>query len=430
MAIAFSSITGYFTDLGVTHTLIREGTKPNPDMPRLLGGALKLRLLFAMGSTIISIILITSLYHGNHTLRMVVLLISIPIIWGNALLGIGTVYFQVIQNMKYTALIRCINGSITALILISAMFFNWSIIFLSLAYGLSSLISGVMSVTMVIKRIPTIGGWHSGLLDGIWSFTFGGIFILSLPQLGPIILERVTSLTEVGNFTAAYRIPAVLYTIPGVLATACYPQLFHHGARDLEQHFRLSVNETKWMSMLAIGIALPFALYSHVVIHTLFGDKWSNSTTHTLSLLAWMVALQGINYPLADALATKGLQFRRMSVLAIATTIGVFSYFFLGSHFGAWGAAISAIIIEFCLLFGYTISNPTGWKLLWHSLIPPLRYLIPVIILLWVLKSITHLQFLGAILTPILYIALLYLMDKDVRQMFNKFIHRKANIDI
>ena len=47
-----------------------------------------------------------------------------------------------------------------------------------------------------------------------------------LPQLGPIILEKVSTYNQVGFFGAASKIPAVLYQIPGVIAAAFYPRLF------------------------------------------------------------------------------------------------------------------------------------------------------------------------------------------------------------
>ena len=46
-----------------------------------------------------------------------------------------------------------------------------------------------------------------------------------LPQLGPIILEKVSTYNQVGFFGAASKIPAVLYQIPGVIAAAFYPRL-------------------------------------------------------------------------------------------------------------------------------------------------------------------------------------------------------------
>lgn len=49
-----------------------------------------------------------------------------------------------------------------------------------------------------------------------------------LPQLGPIILEKVSTYNQVGFFGAASKIPAVLYQIP-VIAAAFYPRLFAFG---------------------------------------------------------------------------------------------------------------------------------------------------------------------------------------------------------
>ncbi len=53
------------------------------------------------------------------------------------------------------------------------------------------------------------------------------LLLCFLPQLGPIILEKVSTYEQVGFFGAASKIPAVLYQIPGVIAAAFYPKIIY-----------------------------------------------------------------------------------------------------------------------------------------------------------------------------------------------------------
>ena len=85
-------------------------------------------------------------------------------------------------------------------------------------YGVSSLVTGVIAFIMTIRYTKVHKGWDKGILDQLLIFTINGIIIMLLPQLGPIILEKVSTYNQVGFFGVASKIPAVLYQIPGVIA--------------------------------------------------------------------------------------------------------------------------------------------------------------------------------------------------------------------
>lgn len=414
VGLAFGAVAGYFTDLGLTHTLIREGTKPNSDIKSLLGGAFKLRILFAATTTVVSVFLIYLLY-SDPVLRSIVYFIVLPTIWGGALQGVGVAYFQMIEEMQYVAFIRILSGAATTLFLLTGVYLGWPVQPLALGYGLSSLVGGIISTGMVMRRVPSIKGFHTGLLNGLFAFTVGGLVAMLLPQMGPLVLERVATLQEVGYFSAVYRIPGLLYQIPGTLAAAFYPRLFRVGAVNPIEHVKLSGRELKFMSIIGGGLALPFALYPDVVIRILFGTDWVEGGSQILAILVWVVVLQSINYPLADALTTKGLQARRTAVLIVAGLLGILSYITLGSRLGALGGAVAAMIVEGVLFLGYTISNPQGWCILKIGLPGSLTALfLTFFIILFLKPLITH-AWLGIILTFFLYTALIITIDDDVK---------------
>lgn len=225
----------------------------------------------------------------------------------------------------------------------------------------------------------------------------------------------VGALQEVGYFSAVYRIPGLLYRIPGTLAAAFYPRLFRVGAVNPIEHVKLSGRELKFMSIIGGGLALPFALYPDVVIRILFGTDWVEGGSQILAILVWVVVLQSINYPLADALTTKGLQARRTAVLIVAGLLGILSYITLGSRLGALGGAVAAMIVEGVLFLGYTISNPQGWCILKIGLPGSLTALfLTFFIILFLKPLITH-AWLGIILTFFLYTALIITIDDDVK---------------
>ncbi|MCL6576377.1 MAG: oligosaccharide flippase family protein [Kyrpidia sp.] len=363
VALAFSVVTGYFTDLGLSHTFIRDGTKPGADLGRLLAGFFKIRLLFGLGTAVVSVAVVQSLY-PDPGMRRVLYWVVMPTILGAAFQGVGAVYFQVVQKMQYTALIRAVAGLLSAGALFLGMALRWPLDFLAPIYGLAAVAGGLLSLWLVGHRVSFFSGWDRSLLRGLGSFTLGGLVIMLLNQMGPLVLERVTDLVAVGYFAAAFRIPSVLYQIPGVLAEAYYPQLFAHGnRRDEDAHLRLNVLELKMMSALGVMMALPFLLYPAWWIHLLFGPRWADAAP-ALTILSWMVFMQSINYPLADALTTKGMQSRRTAVLVAVLVVGAAAYAVLGARWGSTGGALAALVVECLSMIGFVLMNPTGWRLL------------------------------------------------------------------
>lgn len=368
VSLAFAAVAGYFTDLGLTHTLMREATKMGSNLSVLMSSFLKIRLFLALLTGLICFILFEFLY-TDHYIKGILNWVVIPTIVGAALQGVGAAYFQVIEKMQYTAIIRTIAGILTAISLFLGIIFDWSLTLIAPVYGLSNVLAGLVSIVIVIKRIDIFTGWDKNILKGMFSFTVSGFAIMLIPQLGPIILERVSSFEEVGYFSVAYRIPSVLYQIPGIVAVAFYPILFRFGnQRDFENHLKLNTLQMKVMSFLGILMALPFLLFSEWWTMLLFGEEWLLAST-SLSIMSIIVILQGISYPIADALTTTGLQSKRMRVLVFGLLISIICYLVLGSHYGDRGGAISAAITELSLLLGFLFSYPSGKVLLLRGIL-------------------------------------------------------------
>jgi len=367
VTLAIAAVTGYFTDLGLTHTLMREATKSNANLSVLMSIFFKLRIFFAFITCLISLIIFEAIYTDVY-FKNILYWVVFPTIWGAALQGVGAAYFQVIEKMHTTALIRTIAGLTTSFALILGMIFNWPLAIIGPTYGAANILAGIFSILFVTKNINIFKGWDKAILSGLLSFTFSGFVIMLLPQLGPIILERVSTLKEVGYFSVAYRIPTVLYQLPGIIAVAFYPILFRYGnSGHLDEHLKLNTIQLKIMSFLGIAMSIPFLLFSEWWTLFLFGNEWLEASK-TLSILAIIVILQGISYPIADALTTTGLQARRMKVLLIGLFVGVPLYCLLGLNFGSIGGATAAVIIEAIILIGFVIRYPKGLILISRGL--------------------------------------------------------------
>jgi O-antigen/teichoic acid export membrane protein len=413
VALAFAAVAGYFTDLGLTHTLMREATKPGANLPVLMSSFFRIRLFFAFITAVLSVFIFETVY-PEPTLKLIMYWVVLPTIVGAALQGVGAAYYQVIEKMHLTAIIRTIAGLSTSIALILGMIFDWPLLIIGPIYGFANVLAGVVSIIIVVKSVSILKGWDKSILNGLISFMLSGLTIMLLPQLGPIILEKVSSLKEVGYYSAAYRIPAVLYQIPGIVAAAFYPVLFRYGNENkLEQHISLNIVQLKVMSFLGIIMALPFLLFSSWWISILFGFEWIDSSS-TLAVLSLIVLIQAISYPIADALTTTGSQNKRMIILLSGLFLSIPLYFYLGKSYGSIGGAIAAISTELFLLLGFTLIYKKGLVLLYKGFSKNAIAFAITLILSNSLQVFIH-PLVGTIVAVVIFVMASLLLDKELR---------------
>jgi len=414
VALALLGVAGYFTDLGLTPVMIREGTKPGANFPQLLSGTLRLRLLFA-GVTTLVMVLVAWFYYPSSTVRLVILVVVIPGIWAGVFRGIGAGYFQMVQEMHYVALINTIATLAGAGMFLLAVLARWPLSILALGYGLSAIVGGALGILLVRRRVTLGIGRYPGLTAGLHAFALGGGLGLLLPQLGPLLLPHAAGLEETGYFTAAYRVPGVLLAVPGVIATAFYPQLFAYGNTDLQRHRTLSIRQIRLMGLLGFLLAVPISFHARWIAAVLFGASWVDQTGKAMSVLAWIVALESINWPLADALTTQGLQARRTGVQAVAAVVGAASYFALGRTLGAIGAAGAALVVEAILCLGFLLLNPATNAIMKKALLPVIAKAPVIVFFAFGVTRALGSGWLGFVLTALASGLAVWVVDREMR---------------
>ncbi|MDA2357505.1 oligosaccharide flippase family protein [Bacillus cereus] len=422
-ALAISAVICYFTDAGLTHTFMREGTRSDANISVLISSYLRIRLILAIVISVLFAIF-AQFFYPDAYLRAMVYWVVLPTMFGATLQGVGMAYFQVTERMQFTAIISVLQGVTAAAALLLGMSFQWSLMMVAAMYGVSSLVTGVIAFIMTIRYTQVHKGWDKGILDQLLIFTINGIIIMLLPQLGPIILEKVSTYNQVGFFGAASKIPAVLYQIPGVIAAAFYPRLFAFGnEKNIEEHRKLSSFELKLMSFLGMGISIPFIADPSFWIVSLLGEEYAPAG-NALAILAFMVILQSINYPLADNLTTIGQQWKRATTMTIGLVVAIIGYIVLGSKYGMMGAAAAAILTEITLLIGFTLFIRKGMQLLVKGIIfNSLAFIISYGIYRIALIDLPPLVALT--LTGILYGMIGIVIDPQIRGFVLGFIKQK-----
>ncbi len=360
IALAFSVIVVFFTDAGIGQTTIREGTKKNSDLASIMYSYIKVRIGLSIVIAICSVVFILISYQNEPEKKYAILALTLPTILGGAMQSIGTIYFQIVEKMKKILFINVASSLGMSLVLIMGVYFNFNIVLLCFSYGFANVIVGIYSIFLVTREIKITKKMNPMIFDQLLIFAMNGIIVMLIPQVGPLILDKILTTKELGYYAAAFKIPSVLYQFPGVIAMAFYPRLFHLGnEKNYEEHRAMSGFELKSMSILGGILALPLIVSPKFWIVKLLTEDMAPAVPG-LVFLSYLIFLQALKYPLADFLTTVGRQKGRTIVMFIGLLTSISLYIFLGLNFGLVGGALAPVIAEIVIILGCILLIPKG----------------------------------------------------------------------
>ncbi|KMY52401.1 oligosaccharide flippase family protein [Peribacillus loiseleuriae] len=427
VALALAMIMHFFTDLGVSNTFLREGSKKE-DLSTTLSSYIKIRVVCLLLAFIVFSIGIHVFYQELQILFMMYSLL-IPMVIGLTMQSIGITYFQLIERMQFIASIKIFSAIVLIISTTLCMIFKVEVHLAAFLYGFSYVGGGIYSLYLLYKKaeVKWKSSFQKQLLTNLSPFLISGLFIMLTPQLGPLVLERTLPLTLVGLFAVAYRIPSALYQVPGVIAGAFFPLLFKHYNRgELEVHTRLNILQMKMMSFIGMCMTISLFYLAGYLVAILFGDEW-HSAVQPLKILAAIIVLQGFNIAIADGLTTRGLQNRRTITQFITISIGLVSFYYLSITYGVEGAAFAVLIMEIVSFIGYILAHPKRKTVLTTVIIPYGSYFSISFILVHYL--LFKYPFIAILSTIIFVSAMIFLFDKTIQAFIVNFIKKKKQPD-
>ncbi|MGG3449609.1 oligosaccharide flippase family protein [Domibacillus aminovorans] len=428
IALAFSLIMGYFTDVGMSVTMLREGSKKGISLSTVISSYIKIRLVLLGVTFVGGFFFIQLLYQDQPELMQTMYYLIFPMVIGLTMQSISVTYFQLVEEMQYSGLIRMCSAVFLVISISLGMFFSLKPTIIALLYGCSYLFAGMGGMYLTSKRVEIRfkSAFHKDLLKNMLSFIISGLLIVILPQLGPLVLEKTLTLKQVGFFAVAYRIPSALYQIPGVLAGAFYPVLFKsYNSKGGSEHLQLNILQLKMMALTGMAMTVPLYYMPEIIIHSLFGEKWLFASS-ALQILSFMLVLQSINVALADGLTTKALQTRRTIVQAVAVAGGIGFYTFFSRQYGVEGAAFAGIAVEILSFAGFWLLNPKRGEIAKKVLLP---YISTFIILLAVITHFLSAQPISAVALHLLCLLIIIGVDPELARKLISFINQKKNFE-
>jgi len=171
-------------------------------------------------------------------------------------------------------------------------------------------------------------------------------------NVGMILLGRLRGVEEVGTFTAAYRVIAVLVAVVGTVSGVLYPRFSQLFAADPEG-FGAAVGRTRKYSLaLGLPLGLTISALAQPIIVLLFGPEFAAAGA-SLRLLAWVIPLFCLSSPLSSAMLAMGAERTWLWLLGAATGVVIGGGWLLIPPLGHRGMA--AALLASAVFLGATV---------------------------------------------------------------------------
>ncbi len=347
-ALSFIELFMILSDLGLTKIIVRDVARNTKDSGKLLGSLGTIKVCYS----IVTFLLIgLALYASNYPIDV----IKITFIFGfrslfDSFYGFFASVIKGHQQMKFIPPFD-IGG---ILITVSAGFvvlnLDMDILVVALVFMCSSFIKmSSLFILLLAKFCKPI--FQLNFLE-LFSyakraipFGLGSIFVRIFTRIDTVMLSKLTTMTIVGYYNAAYNIILVLLFLPGAFNEAIYPVMSRFFSTSERDHQKIFERSFKYSMLMGIPMATGIFVLADKFILLFYGSKYSFSIVN-LQILCWVLALSFGNFIFTTTLNSANREKHVTFAVFVCSIVNIILNIFFIPRWEHIGASVATVITE------------------------------------------------------------------------------------
>ena len=342
-------------DFGVDIVVLREISQQRERAGQIIGAMLSFKVLLAAVwmLTVWTVIAFMG-FQGELRTGLMVYALILPIV----ALQLPGAIFRALLKMEYPSVIGFFNRCM-ALVLVVVV--AW------LGYGLVGLISALVTVELIsllvmlryARRYVTtewrfdLRLWRTVLRSSV-PIAVATMLTAVINRIDFLMLERMTNLTQVGLYAAAYKITNLLEAFPQMIMATMYPLMSRYATTDAVSLRGVARQSRLILATAAVPVGLGVTLLGPLVIRLLFGDAYAEAGL-ALQILIWSTVCIYMAITGGSLLIALGREKLNLAILGVAATINVGLNLFWIPRWGFLGAASATTVTYIVILVWTTI---------------------------------------------------------------------------
>lgn len=444
----FLAFFGIASDLGLFTIAVREMTKDESKIPRIIGNVLTLRTFLAVSTMIVAIASVWFIpkYQGTH-IPFGVAIASLTVLIA-ILTGTLSSVLQVHLKMEKASW----AGVIGKLVSVAYMLY---IIFIAIPQasdvGFYHLIGAGVIGNMVMLAVTY---WYTRKLTVIryqfdWdlckkvllqALPYGVALILNTIyfRIDTIMLSFMKNSEEVGIYSVGMRMLEAIAVMPLYFMNSVLPVLTKYLEEKNEKYRAVIQYSFDFLTMGSFPLVIGGCVLAYPIIFLVSTPEYLSRLSEgfygsdiALQILLWAMIFSFLNILFSFLLIAVNQQKKLLWINLVGVIFNIGSNYFIIPAFGFRGAAVNSVVSEILILIGavwmsrkyiqYTISLKTTFKSIFSAVVMGA--------VVWALRDVTYTflenknVFLLIIIGIVVYVAMLYFtgaISKEMLKMIKK----------
>jgi O-antigen/teichoic acid export membrane protein len=347
-----------FTTLGLEVILVRELAKNEHENDTILGTALCLKLFVSIIAIVI--VLLINRNVENEEIRILTTIISATLLFQSLNLGIDT-YFQANVLSRFSAISNTIAFLISSIIKLTLIFseadlvcFAYALVFDAIAITIGYVIIYLRQersfLSLTFNKVMAVSFLKNG-----WPMMMVAMAAFIYTRIDQVMIQYFMGSQAVGIYAAAIRVSELFYFIPLLITQSIFPEIIKRKEQgDTARYFKLLENLYKLVLWVTLPIVILIIIFSDVIISTLFGELFFESSK-ILSVLIVCLVLVSIGSVSTKILYVEGFEKKYLKRSIFGMFINIILNLIFIPAYGALGAALSTLITLFCIHYIYDL---------------------------------------------------------------------------
>ncbi len=351
-AITFTTIFSVLADAGLGPVLTREVAKTPERAGELLPTVLWSKIGLGIVTYTLVVVAVNALNY-SITIRQLVYVSGLTMVFDN----LQTVFFSILRahkNLFYEAVGVIFAQLITLSIGTMALFNQWPLVWLILAYTIPSACNMVFAATVVRRK------FHLAFFVGAKRTVLKMLFLLAWPfavasfigrlysYTDTVLISKLLSAHDLGWWGLARKIVTAFQFVPIALTASVYPAMSTWFITDKAKVGELFEKSWRYLFLVLFPVAFGIGALATPIIRSVYGVEFLPAAP-VLQILLGSILFGFLALVTGATFNATGNQRVQTVILAGGLTFNILFNLILIPRFGIQGAAVAELISNICL---------------------------------------------------------------------------------
>ncbi len=341
-------------DLGINTIAVRELSQEPGRAAEILGRVLALRLVLGLITLVVAWgVILAMRFPFDLAVALGIFALLLPL----TALKLPVVIFQSALRFDYGMWVDLTTRLAGLAAVIVVVWAEGRLVAVSAALVIAEVVGWVLMRRLAGRLVRPVWGvdvrYWAAVLRSSLPLGLAGLLSAALNRLDFFMLERMTDLSQVGQYGAAYKVTTLAERLPQLVMNTLYPVMARDARGDRARLRRTYRESLRLLAGLGVPMALAVTMLSKSIVQILFGGPYAEAAG-ALRVLVWASACLYAALPGGVLLIALGRERVNLVAQLLAVVLNVGLNLAWIPRWGIRGAAF-ATVTSFALILVVTL---------------------------------------------------------------------------